>query len=312
MWEAGNIVSCLLKISTEEPPAVLVQHAGVFIQDAVPFRGDHVTWCRKHSITWNRWGWNWKMLCCQLIQQRESLPVLPVLDPPLERIWCAGQAWHGKVVVQFNVQDIWQSCWPCPWLLIHLCVKPFPEGAFLDPPFLRKLFLLLLLLVVEFFQYLVEACDCIFLIVSGAEAMVLEPRVDQVATAKILVRRVRVRRSPLTLSVSQLIDLTEQRNIFLISSFLSYCELHYTQYGVVELFWQVWMCQVPLGVERPGQAAECISIFAVTMVTGWALAHVFAVCLGAPPPVYRVVGKNIDMVMKGAIFSFGIIWKVIP
>ena len=40
------------------------------------------------------------------------------------------------------------------------------------------------------------------------------------------------------------------------------------------------MCQVPLG--QPGQTAECIGTFAVTVVTRWALAHVVAVCWGAP------------------------------
>ncbi len=43
--------------------------------------------------------------------------------------------------------------------------------------------------------------------------------------------RERVRWSALTLSVSQLMDLTEQRNIYLYtSSFLSYCKPRYTQY----------------------------------------------------------------------------------
>ncbi len=45
--------------------------------------------------------------------------------------------------------------------------------------------------------------------------------------------RERVRRSALTLSVSRQIDLTEQRNISLVSSFLSYREPCHTQYGVV-------------------------------------------------------------------------------
>ena len=42
------------------------------------------------------------------------------------------------------------------------------------------------------------------------------------------------------------------------------------------------MCQVPLEHQQPGQAVECIGIFAVSVVTGWALAHVVAVCWGAP------------------------------
>ncbi len=42
--------------------------------------------------------------------------------------------------------------------------------------------------------------------------------------------RERVRRSTLTLSVSRLIELTEQRNISLLSSFLSYREPRFTQY----------------------------------------------------------------------------------
>ncbi len=45
-----------------------------------------------------------------------------------------------------------------------------------------------------------------------------------------------VRRSALTIFVSILIDLTEQRNISLVSSFLSYHKLHYTQNGVLELY----------------------------------------------------------------------------
>ncbi len=111
-----------------------------------------------------------------------------------------------------------------------------------------------------------------------------------------------MRQSALTLSVSQLIDLTEQRNISLLSSFLSYHKLHYTQYGVVELFRQVGMCQVPLGVERPGLAVECIGIFAVTVVTGWALVHVVAVCWGAP----QQLAEAIFMVGLGLALLVGI------
>ncbi len=47
------------------------------------------------------------------------------------------------------------------------------------------------------------------------------------------------------------------------------------------------MCQVPLEHQQPGQAVECIGIFAVSVVTGWALAHVVAVCWGAPSPAQR-------------------------
>ncbi len=38
------------------------------------------------------------------------------------------------------------------------------------------------------------------------------------------------------------------------------------------------MCQVPLDL---AQAIECVGGFAVTVVTGWALAHVVVVCWGA-------------------------------
>ncbi len=38
------------------------------------------------------------------------------------------------------------------------------------------------------------------------------------------------------------------------------------------------MCQVPLDL---AQAIECVGVFAVLVVTGWALAHVVAVCWGA-------------------------------
>ncbi len=33
------------------------------------------------------------------------------------------------------------------------------------------------------------------------------------------------------------------------------------------------------------QAIECVGVFAVLVVTGWALAHVVAVCWGAPHQV---------------------------
>ncbi len=111
-----------------------------------------------------------------------------------------------------------------------------------------------------------------------------------------------MRRSALTLSVSRLIDLTEQRNISLFSSFLSYHKLHYTQYGVVELFWQVGMCQVPLGVERPELAAECIGIFAVTVVMGWALVHVVAVCWGAP----QQLAEEVYLIWLGLALIIGV------
>ncbi len=83
--------------------------------------------------------------------------------------------------------------------------------------------------------------------------------------------RERVRRSALTLSVSRLIDSTEQRNISLVSSFLSYRKPYHTQYGVLELLRQVGMSQVPLEHQQPGQAGDVV----------W-LAHVVAVCWGAP------------------------------
>ncbi len=57
------------------------------------------------------------------------------------------------------------------------------------------------------------------------------------------------------------------------------------------------MCQVPL---EQAQAIECVGIFAVLVVTGWALAHVVVVCWGAP----HKVAEGIFMIGLGlALFT---------
>ncbi len=83
------------------------------------------------------------------------------------------------------------------------------------------------------------------------------------------------------------LDWLKERNISLVSSFLSYREPRYTQYGVVELFRQVGMCQVPLDL---AQAIECVGVFAVIVVSGWALSHVVVVCWGAPHQMAEGLG----------------------
>ncbi len=55
------------------------------------------------------------------------------------------------------------------------------------------------------------------------------------------------------------------------------------------------MCQMPLKHSQPGQAVECIGVFAVSVVTGWALAHVVAVCWGVP----QQLAEDIFMVGLG-------------
>ncbi len=61
------------------------------------------------------------------------------------------------------------------------------------------------------------------------------------------------------------------------------------------------MCQVPLW--PPGQAAECIGAFAVTVVTGWALAHVVAVCWGAP----QQLAEEVFLVGLGLALIVGVV-----
>ncbi len=58
------------------------------------------------------------------------------------------------------------------------------------------------------------------------------------------------------------------------------------------------MCQVPLGIRQPGQAVECIGVFAVAVVTGLALAHIVAVCWGAP----QQLAEEFFMVRLGLAF----------
>ena len=60
------------------------------------------------------------------------------------------------------------------------------------------------------------------------------------------------------------------------------------------------MCQVPL--EHQQQAVECIGIFAVAVVTGWVLAHVVAVCWGAP----QQFAEEIFMVGLGLALLVGV------
>ncbi len=62
---------------------------------------------------------------------------------------------------------------------------------------------------------------------------------------------------------------------------------------------------MPLEHQQLGQAVECIGIFAVTVVTGWvlALAHVVAVCWGAP----HQMAEGLDMVGLGLALFVGII-----
>ncbi len=55
------------------------------------------------------------------------------------------------------------------------------------------------------------------------------------------------------------------------------------------------MCQVPLEHQQPGQAVECIGIFAVTVVTGWALAHVVAVCWGELVEEMSLLGVGLGL-----------------
>ncbi len=62
------------------------------------------------------------------------------------------------------------------------------------------------------------------------------------------------------------------------------------------------MCQVPLEHQLPGQAVKYIGSFAVTVVTGWALAHVVAVCWGVP----QQLAEDIFMVGLGLALLVGI------
>ncbi len=62
------------------------------------------------------------------------------------------------------------------------------------------------------------------------------------------------------------------------------------------------MCQVPLEHQQPGQAVGCICIFTVTVVTGWALAHIVAVCWGAP----QQVAEDFFMVRLGLALFIGV------
>ncbi len=60
------------------------------------------------------------------------------------------------------------------------------------------------------------------------------------------------------------------------------------------------MCQVPLDL---AQAIECVGFFAVIVVTGWALAHVVAVCWGAP----HQVAEGLGMIGLGLALFTGVI-----
>ncbi len=59
------------------------------------------------------------------------------------------------------------------------------------------------------------------------------------------------------------------------------------------------MCQVPLGVEQPGQAAGCIGVFTVGVVTGWALG-----CWGAQQQLaeeFFMVGLGLALIIGVAL-----------
>ncbi len=60
------------------------------------------------------------------------------------------------------------------------------------------------------------------------------------------------------------------------------------------------MCQVPLDL---AQAVECIGVFAVILVTGWAHSHVVAVCWGAP----HQVAEGLGMIGLGLALFPGVI-----
>ncbi len=60
------------------------------------------------------------------------------------------------------------------------------------------------------------------------------------------------------------------------------------------------MCQVPIDLT---QTVECVGVFAVLVVTGWALAHVVAVCWGAP----HQMAEGLDMIGLGLALFVGII-----